>query len=77
MRYCAAKSKHCSRSSPGADAAKPKRDQGSPGAAVTVFLLEGEKPPPGYVLVSTFAEDRKDANGPGGKRRRITMWQKR
>ena len=60
-----------------AGGAAPQAGQGKREAAVTVFVLEGETPPAGYVLVGTFIEERKDTGGPGGKGpRRVTMWQK-
>jgi hypothetical protein len=41
--------------------------------------LEGAAPPPGYVLVGTFVEERIDADGRAGQkpfRLRIVMWRK-
>jgi hypothetical protein len=42
-------------------------------------MIEGAVPPPGYVKVGTFVEERVDADGPGGTRPariRLVMWRK-
>ena len=43
------------------------------------MMVEGVPPPPGYVLVGMFVEERIDADGKGGQkpaRMRIVLWKK-
>jgi subtilisin-like proprotein convertase family protein len=69
---------------PGATGATgPQGPQGLPGLVQIpgslLLMLEGVEPPPGYVLVGTFVEERIDADRRDGqkpKRMRVVMWRK-
>jgi hypothetical protein len=48
-------------------------------AGSLLLMIEGVPPPPGYVLVGTFVEERIDADGRRGQRpsrMRVVMWRK-
>jgi len=60
-----------------------KGDKGDPGTAAPsgsyLLLAPGVQPPPGYIKIGTFREERVDVDGRGGNRKfnlTISIWQK-
>jgi hypothetical protein len=59
--------------------AGPQGPAGMQVAGSLLLMVEGVPPPPGYLLVGTFVEERIDADGRGGerpRRLRVVLWQK-